>query len=91
MDIGGHMTIEELLGHIFGTVQTASLCLYTIAEGGADTTALQTSLTALHEEALEAFFWEDSHALRALHRELGGLARALFEEAHGREAVLVFV
>ena len=85
------MTIEELLGHIFGTVQTASLCLHTIAEGGADTSSFETSLTALHNEALEAFFWGDGHALRALHRELGSLARELFEEAHGREAVLIFV
>ena len=83
------MTTEELLDHIFETVQTASLCLHTIGERGGDVVPLETSLLALHDEALDAFFKEDGKTLRALHRTLGELVRDLLEAAYGRKTVAV--
>ena len=89
--MGGFVNSEELLDHIFEAVQTASLCLHTIGEGGADTVSLETSLVALHNEALDAFFKGDRGTLRALHRELGGLTRGLLERAYGRKTVAVIL
>ncbi len=90
-EIWGHMSTEELLGHIYETVQTASLCLHTMAARGDDTGALETSLRTLHEGALDAFLWGDGGAMRALHRELGSLTRELLEAAHGRKTVATIV